>query len=110
MRTLTYKYSHFNNQFTYGAPPGPDIEELTSVFEELSETLEYGRKLAYLQQHDPDAIGSELQRLRMRAEHRNIRELPALIAILRGLALDKRLAAPVRSEAERLLQTAGRWR
>jgi hypothetical protein len=110
VRTLTFTDGHLNNQFTYGTPSNPDLEELTSVFEELSETFESGRRLAYFQQYDQKAVDAELQQLNTRAERHNARELQALIPILRRLAADQRLAATTRNEAGTLLQLAQHWR
>src|SRR5262249_560853 len=51
-RTLMYHDLGFSTQLTYSSSADSDIEELTSIFEEVSETVEYGRRLAYLEQHD----------------------------------------------------------
>lgn len=110
VRTLTYTDGYFNNQFTYGTPSNPDLDELTSVFEELSETFESGRRLAYFQEHDKNSIAAELQQLNARAERHRARELQALIPILRRLAADQHLATATRNEAGTLLQLAQHWR
>jgi len=110
VRTLTYTDGYFSNQFTYGTPSNPDLDELTSVFEELSETFESGRRLAYFQEHDKNAIDAELQQLNARAERHRARELQALMPVLRRLAADQHLAASTRNEAGTLLQLAEHWR
>jgi len=110
VRTIAYLNDHLNNQFTYTAPPGPDFEEITSVFEQLSETLEYGRRLAYLQGQDPKSIGAELQNLQRLVDRRQIREFQALVGVLRGVASDQRLDAAARNLAGTLLQLAESWR
>lgn len=110
VRTLTYTDGYFNNQFTYGTPSNPDLDELTSVFEELSETFESGRRLAYFREHDQTAIDAELQQLDTRAERHRARELQALIPILRRLAADQHLATATRNQAGTLLQLAQHWR
>ena len=106
IRTLTYTDGYFNNRFTYSTPSNPDLDELTSVFEELSETFESGRRLAYNQEHDKNAIDAELQQLRARAERHRARELQALVPVLRRLAADQRLATATRNEAGTLLELA----
>jgi hypothetical protein len=106
IRTLTYTDGYFNNQFTYSTPSNPDLDELTSVFEELSETFESGRRLAFYQENDKKAIDAELHELNARAERHRARELPALIPVLRRLAADQRLATATRNEAGTLLQLA----
>lgn len=106
VRTLAYIDTTFNNQFSYGAPSSPDLEEITSVFEDMSETFESGRRLAYLAQHDKGALAPELDRLETRTKRRHLREFQALTPILRGLAEDRTLAAGVRDQAEKLLKVA----
>ena len=110
LRTLAYINDHLNNQFTYTAPPGPDFEEITSVFEQLSETLEFGRRLAYLHEQNPKSVGAELQSLQKLVDRHQIREFQALAGVLRGVASDQRLDASTRDHAGTLLQLAERWR
>jgi hypothetical protein len=109
VRTLIYSDGSLKRQFSYGTPSNPDLEELTSVFEEVSETFESGRKLAYFQQHDRNEVDVELQQLSKRAERHKARELQALIPILRNLASDQQLASATRSQAEKLWQMAQHW-
>jgi hypothetical protein len=73
-RTLIYHDFPLNTQLTYSGSSDSDIEELTSIFEEVSETLEYGRRLAYLQQHDRKKIASELRALQADADRHVLRE------------------------------------
>jgi len=106
VRTLGYIDTTYNNQFSYGAPSNPDLEEITSVFEELSETFESGRRLAYLEQHEKGALAPELDRLETQTKRRHLREFQALTPILRGLAEDQTLGAGVRNQAGELLKIA----
>jgi nucleotide-binding universal stress UspA family protein len=95
-----------SNQFTYSASSDPDIEELTSVFEELSQTFEYGRRLNDLEVHDKKAIQPQLEAMRTKAERHALRDLPVLVPILRGLASDDSLDASVRKQAATLIAMA----
>ena len=106
VRTLAYIDTTFNNQFTYGAPSTPDLEEITSVFEEMSETFESGRRLAYFEEHEKAALAPELDRLETQTKRRHLREFQALTPILRGLTEDGTLGADVRNQAKNLLRVA----
>jgi hypothetical protein len=108
VHTLAYRFEGVNNQFTYTTSSDPDIEELTSVFEELSQTFEYGRKLSDLEFHDRRAIESQLQSMQQKAERHALRDLPALVPILRELASDTSLDAAVRRQAASLIAMASR--
>ncbi len=109
VRTLAYVYGHLNNQFTYATPPGPDLEEITSVFEELAETFESGRRLVYLQQNDRNAIDSQLEHLEAQLDRHHLREFQALVPALRTVLSDRRLGADTRARVEKLLEVAQRW-
>ena len=104
--TLAYRYSSVNNQFTYSTSADADVEELTSVFEELSQTFEYGRKLADMQLHNRKAIQPELDSMAGKAERHALRDLPALVPILRNLANDDSVDAAARREASALIKLA----
>ena len=101
-RTLMYRDLPLSTQLTYSGSPNSDIEELTSIFEEVSETLEYGRRLAYLQQHDRKAISSELKALQADSARHVLRELQTIVPVLRSLAADAGLDAETRHTAQSL--------
>ena len=101
-RTLMYRDLPLSTQLTYSGSSDSDIEELTSIFEEVSETLEYGRRLAYLQQHDRKKIASELRALQADADRHVLRELQTIAPVLRSLAADAGLDAETRRMAQSL--------
>jgi len=103
VHTLIYHDLQFSTQLIYGSSSSSDIEELTSIFEEISETLEYGRRLAYLQEHDRNAITPELRRLQANADRHMLRELQTIAPVLRSLAADARLDGETRHAAQMLL-------
>lgn len=101
-RTLMYRDLPLSTQLTYSSSSDSDIEELTSIFEEVSETLEYGRRLAYLQQHDRKKIASELRSLQKDASRHVLRELQTIGPVLRSLAADAGLDSESRHTAQSL--------
>ena len=106
VRTLGFHDGTVSHQITYSASSNVDVQELTSVFEELSETLEFGRRLIDLHQHERDALGPELQKLQTSADQHHVRELQALVTVLRSIAEDRKLDGATRQAAEGLLQQA----
>jgi len=101
-RTLMYRDLPLSTQLTYSRSSDSDLEELTSIFEEVSETLEYGRRLAYLQQRDKKKIASELKSLQTDARRHVLRELQTIAPVLRSLAADASLDAETRRTAQSL--------
>ena len=103
VRTLAYHDSTIRHQITYSSSSDSEIDELTSVFEEISVTLEFGRRLSYFHQHDSGRLNGELDRLQASTERRTARELQAIAPVLRSIASDDRLENGSRHKAEALL-------
>ena len=105
-RTLIYRDLPLSTRLTYSASSDSDVEELTSIFEEVSETLEYGRRLAYFQKHDRKRIAPELSALQADADRHFLRELPTIAPVLKDLAADSDLEAETRRSAQALLDAS----
>jgi hypothetical protein len=106
VHTLAYRYEGSRTQFTYSFSADPDVQELTSVFEELSQTFEYGRSLKDFQVHNRKAIPAQLLDMQGKADRHALRDLEALVPTLRGLASDTDLDPAVRKQAAVLLKVA----
>jgi hypothetical protein len=100
VHTLDFHYALRNNQLSYSSSSNADVQELNSIFEGISETLEFGRRLNYVHQHDPKALESELERLQASVETNRMRELQALAASLTSIASDANVEDAVRQRAE----------
>ena len=103
VRTLGYHDSQFHNQITFSISSDTEIEELASIFEEISETLEFGRRLAYFHKNDNSALAAELDRLQTSADRRTLREFSAIAPILRSIVSDNHLETAPRHKAETIL-------
>jgi hypothetical protein len=103
VRTLAYHDLTFDNQITFTDSTDPQIQELLSVFQEVSATLEFGRRLAYLHQHDAAKLESELAAMHKSAERHRLRELQAVAAVLRSITADEHLSSEIRAEAQAVL-------
>jgi len=104
VRTLTYHDIQLNNQITYSTSSDPEMQEITSVFEEISETLEYGRRLNYFHGRDMKALAEELKSMQASADRHHLRELEVLTPVLNGIASDRNLDNEVRQQAEALVK------
>jgi hypothetical protein len=108
VRTLVYHDVTFDHQISYTDSTDSQIQELTSVFEEISATFEFARRIGYLHQHDKEALEPELDRMQSSAEHHHLRELQAVTPALKSVALDASLSNSIRAHAEALLALARR--
>lgn len=106
VRTLGYHDITFNNHITYSDSTDSQIQELTSVFIEISATFEFARRLGYLHQHDKERLEPELTRMQASAERHMLRELQAVTPALKSIALDTSLSESVRKQAEAILVLA----
>jgi len=106
VRTLVYHDIALNNHITYSDSTDSQIQELTSVFEEISATFEFARRLGYLHQHDKERLQPELTRMQASAERHMLRELQAVTPALKSIALDTSLSESVRKQAEAILVLA----
>jgi hypothetical protein len=103
VRTLAYHDITFDNRVTYSESSDSEIQELTSVFEEISATFEFARRLSYLHQHDKEGLEPELIRMQTSAERHMLRELQAATPALKIIASDHTLTDSVRNHAEAIL-------
>ena len=83
------------------------MQQLTQLFQNLSATLEFGRRLEYFHHYQKLALDEELKRMEEMAKQNGLIELSALGPILQQIANDNSVINPVRARAQRLLERAG---
>src|SRR5438309_9672138 len=105
-KTLTYKDDHRSTQATYNYSPLAAVQELTQLFQNLSATLEFGRRLQYFHHYQKLALDDELKRMEEMANQNGLEELGAVAPILQEIASDSSVINPVRARAQRMAQRA----
>lgn len=103
VHTLAYHDLTFNNQIIYSATTDSEIQELTSIFQEVSATLEFGRRLDYLRRTDKGKLDGELSAMLKDAERHTLRELQTVAPVLRSIVSDSSIGGHARREAEDIL-------
>ncbi len=103
-KTLAYKDDQRSTQATYNYSPLPAVQELTQLFQNLSGTLEFGRRLQYFHHYQKLALDDELKRMEETAKQNGLTELAAVAPILQQIANDNSVINPVRARAQRLLE------
>jgi len=78
------------------------------LFQNLSTTLEFGRRLQYFHHYQKLALDEELKRMEGIADQDNLEEMAAVVPILRQIVTDTSVINPVRARAQRLIERAGR--
>jgi hypothetical protein len=107
VKTLTYKDDQQNGSATYNYSQIQAVQQVTQIFQNLSMTLEFGRRLQYFHHYQKLALDEELKRMETMANDNNLQELPAVVPILQRIVSDNSLINPVRARAQRMIERAG---
>jgi hypothetical protein len=107
VKTLTYKDAQRSASATYNYSPIVAVQQVTQLFQSLSITLEYGRRLQYFHRYQKLALDEELKRMEEMANENSLQELRAVVPILQGIATDSSVINPVRARAQRMVERAG---
>ena|ERR1051326_4213564 len=104
-KTLTYKDAKRSTKATYNYSSLPAVADLTSVFQNLSTTLEFGRRLIFFHKYQKLALDDELKRMDEMRRDTMLGDVTAIAPILREIANDQKVMNVSRSRALRLLAT-----
>jgi hypothetical protein len=103
VKTLAYKDAQRSTQASYNYSRISEVQELTTLFQNLSMTLEFGRRLEYYHRYQKLALDDELKRMEEISKQNGLEELSAVAPILQQIANDSSVINPVRVRAQRLL-------
>ena len=102
-KKLTYQDGQRIHSATYNYSRLPAVEQLTSFFQNLSATLEYGRRLVYYHRYQKLALDEELKRMEAQAKDGTLIELQAVQRVLQEIVADSSVLNVVRARAQRLV-------
>lgn len=102
-KVLSYKSDKQNSQATYNYSPVAPVQELTAILENLSTTLEFGRRLSYFRKYQKLALDDDLKRMEELQKEGNLGDIQSIAPILNGIAADTSVMNVSRSRALRLL-------
>jgi hypothetical protein len=107
VKTLTYKDSGRSTTATYNYSPVVAVQQVTQLFQSLSTTLEFGRRLEYFHRYQKLALDEELKRMDDAANRSDLEEMAAVVPILQRIVSDTSVINPVRARAQRMIERAG---
>jgi len=109
-KTLTYAYADETRHFqtVYNHSENKAIQELTSLFQGISSTIEFGRKLQFKHKYDKLGLEAELKAMEDAADNHNLAEIQVVSATLKDIADDSSVMNIARQRARRLLAKAGK--
>ena len=106
-KTLGYKDSQRSGESSFNYSAKPAVQELTTLMQNLSATLEFGHRLQYDRHYQKLALDEELKRMEEMAESNQLIEVAAIQAILDQIVADQSVINMTRARAQRLLERAG---
>lgn len=105
-KTLAYADSGKRFETSYNWSENPVIEELTAIFQGISNTQESARRLVWLRRFDKLGLDSELKSMEFMARSNSLGEVQAIAPLLQEIASDKAVMHIARERAQRLLRLA----
>lgn len=102
-KKLVYTDGQRNNTAEYNYSFVPAVQQLTSLFQSLSSTLEFGRHLTYMHRYQKLALDDELKRMEEEARRGGLVELPAVKPVLQQIFDDTSVMNVVRARAQRIM-------
>ena len=103
-KKLTYTDSSHNSAANYNFSPVPAIQQLTALFQSISGTLEYGRRITYFRRYQKLALDDELKNMEEQARSGEITELQAVSPVLQEIYEDNAVINVVRARAHRIME------
>lgn len=113
-KTLTYSVGHLptdltqpvrgqHNQTTYNWSANPAIQELTAIFQGISATMEFARRLDFEKRFDKLGLDAELKRMEQMQKDGQLHEVQAVAPTLNAIANDFAVMRIARERAKRIL-------
>src|SRR5258708_5970997 len=108
VKILTYKDDTHNTSATYNYSMDPSVQRITSILQNLSTVLEFGRRLTWFRKYQKLALEDDLKQMEERQRYNNLGDVRALAPILKQVAYDQSVMRMTRARAIRLLDAAGK--
>ena len=105
-KTLTYADSARHSTTTYDYSENKAIQELTNIFQGISNTVEYGRKLEFKHHYDKLGLEDELKGMEAAQASHSLEQLQIIVSTLESIADDTSVLNIARKRANRLLAKA----
>ncbi len=105
-KTLTYSDDKVLHQQTYNYSSMSPVQQLTEIFQNISSTLEMGRRLEFSYKYEKLGVDEDLRNMDDAAKSNRLLEVQALAPLLNQIANDPSILNIARERAKKLLNTA----
>ena len=103
-KKLTYKDGQHDTTADYNYSPQPVVQQLTTLFQGMAATLEFGRRIAHYHRYQKLALDEELKRMENDARSGNLTEIQAAQPVLQEVYDDQSVMNVVRARAQRIIE------
>jgi hypothetical protein len=103
-KKLIYKDGQRNSSADYNYSQQPAVQQLTTLFQSVAATLEFGRRLTYFHRYQKLALDDELKRMEDQAKRGDLVELQAVSPVLQHIYEDTSVMNVVRARALRIVE------
>ena len=104
-KTLTYADPTRHFQTTYNYSENKDVQEITKLFQGISNSIEHGRKLQFLRRFDKLGLERELAGMEQMAQSGYLAEIQIIAPTLQNIINDSTVLNMARERARRLLES-----
>lgn len=103
-KKLAFTSAQQNSSAAYNFSSIPAVQQLTTLFQGVSATLEFGHRLSYFHRYQKLALDEELKGMEEQAQRGDLIELQAVAPILQEIYDDPAVIKVVRARARRILE------
>jgi hypothetical protein len=106
-KLLSYQDGQRSNTARYNYSNLEPVRQLTSLFQNMAGTVEYGHRLAYYHRYQKLALDDELKRMETQARNNELSEIQGVAPVLQEILEDTSVINVVRARAKELIQMGG---
>ncbi|HEY1657019.1 MAG TPA: hypothetical protein VGG14_01625 [Candidatus Sulfotelmatobacter sp.] len=104
-KVLSYQDGEHSFTVHYNFSTIEPVRQLTTLFQKMASTLEYGRQLTYDHRYQKLALDEVLKQMEMQSKNGDLSEIQSLAPILNEIVADSSVINVVRARAKELIQT-----
>jgi hypothetical protein len=106
-KILTYQDGQRSFTAKYNYSSVAAVQQLTTLFQNMAGTLEYGRRLTYYHRYQKLALDEELLHMEAQARNAQLSEIQGVAPVLQEIVEDTSVINVVRARAKELIEMGG---
>jgi hypothetical protein len=103
-KKLVYQDGQRQSAAAYNFSPMPAVQQITTLFQSVGATLEFGRRLAHDHRYQKLALDDEMKRIEDQARRGDLIELQAIRPVLQEIHDDPSVMNVVRARVQRIME------